>query len=356
VQSIPHRKRISTLSLGLALAIAPAPLLASQTSEPRDALAHEFGATGLTADLNSEEIFGAVQARLGAYSTLSPGQTAHSLDLWNTVVPTHVTAPIGQDGHWFVKLGAAQVWATAADHGTRLADTAGTNSLAQIQYRPWAGTLIGLGATYESNIVHLANGGRILNTGPGLRLDLLQRFDDHGGLVVKLSWMDGRTDIVVPVGNGLRLANHTQSPRLYGQAGLDGKFTTRDARWIPAGWSLRPAVHVVAQRNIDAASVNSFGHAMPRDVQDYAQIIITAKLQSDPRSPGHLAPFVELGQELRVAERAATPSEPAMAYARAGATLRLGKWGFFDAYVAHHDSLDGRMKANVAECLISATL
>ncbi|NOW47836.1 hypothetical protein FHW96_004018 [Novosphingobium sp. SG751A] len=169
------RGALAPALLALACSTLAWPVHAQEASPtPRDLLAREFGASGLTVDMNSDELFGAVQARLGAYG--APGAPASpALSLSNLVLPSHVTLPISEDGHWFIKLGAAEIVGTAADHGIRISDSASTTSLAQIQYRPWAGTLIGIGATYESNVVHTSGGARITMAGAGVRFDLLQR-------------------------------------------------------------------------------------------------------------------------------------------------------------------------------------
>lgn len=316
---------------------------------PRDLLAREFGASGLTADMNSDEVFGAVQARLGAYGAAS---SSPALSLANLVLPSHVTVPLGEDGHWFIKLGAAEILGTAADHGARLSDSASTTSLAQIQYRPWAGTLIGVGASYESNVVH-AGSARITMTGAGVRFDLLQRLGDHAGLALKASWLDGATGFAKPA---IGLSYRASDPRLYAQAGLIGNFSARDIRWIPQGWSLRPAAHLVIQHAAQAQTINSYGQSVPREITDYAMAMLTARLQREVRGSYHLAPFIEAGGEFGLRENlGGASSDPALAYLRAGATMRAGRWGFFDAYLAHHDSLDGRMRANVVEMLASFT-
>lgn len=345
---VPMRRAALVPALLLAFAC---PAHAQEASPaPRDLLAREFGASGLTADMNSDELFGAVQARLGAYGAAS---ASPALSLANLVLPSHVTVPLSEDGHWFVKLGAAEILGTAADHGARISDSASTTSLAQIQYRPWAGTLIGVGASYESNVVHAGGGARITMTGAGVRFDLLQRLGDHAGLALKASWLDGTTGFAMPA---IGLSYRASDPRLYVQAGLIGNFGARDMGWIPQGWSLRPAAHLVTQRSTQAQTINSYGQSLPREVTDYAMAMLTARLQREVRGSYHLAPFIEAGGEFRLRERlGGASSDPALAYLRAGATMRAGRWGFFDAYLAHHDSLDGRMRANVVEMLASFT-
>jgi hypothetical protein len=347
-----HAQEASQIAVNPDASRIPSP----DTSQPRDLLAHEFAMPGLIADMNSEEFFGAIQARLGAYASLPVGEAHAQLSLQNAVLPAHVTLPLSGNGRWFIKLGAAQIWASAADKGTRLVDSESTTALAQIQFRPRAGTLLGLGAIYESNAIHFDQGGRLSLIGAGVRFDLLQRLGDHAGLAVKASWLDGRTAVSIPLPGNVRITDHASSPRLYLQAGLIGNFSSRDMPWIPQGWSLRPALHVFAQRTTTAASVNNLGFMVPRDVQDYAELAITLRLQRETRGSGHPAPFAEIGEEQRLRARVeGRPTDPALAYAKAGVTMRKGGWGFFDAYLAYHDSLNGQMRAVVGEVLASLT-
>lgn len=329
---------------------------APPAATPGQALARDFGAIGLTGELNSDEHFGALQARLGAYTALQGSTARPDLSLQNIVAPAHVTVPLTNDGRWFVKLGSAFIQSWADDHGAALENTTTVTALAQLQFRPRPGTLIGLGPTYETNTVRLANGGRIKVPGAGLRFDLLQRFGQHLGFAAKVTWMNGTTDTTVPIGGGLVLHDYTSSPRLFAQAGLIGMIDHRTLSFLPQGWSLRPAVRLLAQRTTLAASTTNLGVVEPRQHQDYAETLLTVKLQRDEFRSGHLAPFVEAGTELRLDQALPTPADdPSLAYAKAGAAVRVGDWGFFDAYYAYRAAFNGAYRAGVAEVLASIT-
>jgi hypothetical protein len=316
----------------------------------------EFGIIGLTAEMNSDEHFGALQARLGAYTALSSTDTHPDLALQNLVVPAHAVFSLDKEGHWFFKLGAAQIKNWADDHGADLENTSTTTALAQIQYRPRPGTLIGLGATYESNIIHLAGGGRIVVPGPGIRFDLLQRISSRIGFAAKVLWMDGTTSTTIPLGGGLDLAARQASVRTYIQLGLIGMVSHKDTPLVPAGWSLRPTAHLILQRTALASTTTSLGSLEAGQHQDYGELLASARLQKEEFRSAHPAPFVELGAEVRIDSTIPTPaSNPTLAYAKAGATMRVGGWGFFDAYYAWRDSLDGTYRSGTAEVLLSVT-
>lgn len=317
---------------------------------------HEFGIIGLTGEMNSDEHFGALQARLGAYTALATTDTHPDLSLQNLVIPAHAVFSLDKEGHWFFKLGAAAIRNWADDHGAALENTSTTTALAQIQYRPRAGTLIGLGATYESNIIHLASGGRIEVPGAGIRFDLLQRIGSRVGFAAKVLWMDGTTTTTIPLGGGVTLTDKAASPRTYIQLGLIGMVGHDDTPLIPKGWSLRPTAHLILQRTAIAASTTSLGSIEARSIQDYGEVLASARLQKEEFRSAHPAPFVELGAEIRIDSTIPTPaSNPTLAYAKAGATMRVGNWGFFDAYYAYRDSFDGTYRSGTAELLFSTT-
>ena len=321
-----------------------------------EVLARDFGPLGLTAEINSDEYFGSLQAQLGAYTAIDEGDDP-ALSVHNIVMPAHLTVPLDANAHWFVKLGAALIHSWADDHGETLEDTGTMTSLAQIQYRPWAGTLIGVGATYEHNKVHLAEGGSIGIDGNGFRFDLLQRINQHIGLSTKVTWFDGETKLQIPLSEDLTLYDTAASPRTYAQIGLIGRIGHQDMAFVPEGWTLRPMVHAIFQRTVVAASTNSLGVAEERSRQDYGQVMVNMKLEKEEFRSGKLAPFVDMGAILRVADTIPTPaSDPVLAYAKAGVATHIGGWGFLDAYYAYRDSLDGHYKSGTAEVLLSITL
>lgn len=340
-----------------AAAIAVAANQQSQNpTSPNQKLVHDFGIIGLTGEMNSDEHFGALQARLGAYTALSSTDTHPDLSLQNVVAPAHAVISLDKDGHWFFKLGAAAIKNWADDHGADLENTTTLTSLAQIQYRPHAGTLIGLGATYESNVIHLANGGRIVVPGAGIRFDLLQRIGDRIGFAAKVLWMDGTTTTTIPLGGGVNLVDKTSTPRTYIQLGLIGMVGHGDTPLIPRGWSLRPTAHLILQRTAVAASTTNLEAVEARDLQDYGEVLMSARLQKEEFRSAHPAPFVELGTEIQIRSTIPAPaSNPTLAYAKAGATMRVGNWGFFDAYYAYRDSFDGTYRSGTAEMLLSVT-
>jgi hypothetical protein len=215
---------------------------------PNQQLVREFGVIGLTGEMNSDEHFGSLQARLGAYTALPTTDTHPQVSLQNLVVPAHAVVSLGSSGHWFVKLGAAAIKNWADDHGSFLETTTTFTALAQLQYRPRPGTLIGLGPTYETNIIHLAGGGRIVVPGAGVRFDLLQRISPTLGFAAKATWFDGTTTTTIPLGGGLTLHDRASTPRSYLQLGLIGMFQHQDSagaqRLEPApGAASDPAAH-----------------------------------------------------------------------------------------------------------------
>lgn len=99
---------------------------------------------------------------------------------------------------------------------------------------------------------------------------------------------------------------------------------------------------------------------LPRNLQDYGEVLVSTRLQKDEFRSAHPAPFVELGAEIRIDSTIPTPaSNPALApitaYAKVGAMMRVGGWGCFDAYYAWRDSLDGTYCSGTAEMLLSVT-
>ncbi len=372
---IPPRKRRISALLAFAATLATAPAQADTTStaasaaeapapwagdgappSPNQTLVREFGVIGLTGEMNSDEHFGSLQARLGAYTALPASDTHPQVSLQNLVIPAHAVFSLDSSGHWFVKLGAAGIKNWADDHGSFLETTTTFTSLAQLQYRPRPGTLIGLGPTYETNIIHLAGGGRIVVPGAGVRFDLLQRISPTLGFAAKASWFDGTTTTSIPLAGGLSLHDRAATPRSYLQLGLIGMFQHQDSALVPKGWSLRPAVHLILQRTAVQASTTSLGSLESRDLQDYGEVLVSTRLQREEFRSAHPAPFVELGGEFQIRNTLPTPiSAPSTAYAKAGATMRVGGWGFFDAYYAWRDSLDGTYRSGTAEILLSVT-
>lgn len=336
---------------------------AGQTSGWRDqplppgaALARDFGAIGLTAEINSDEYFGALQARLGAYTALSSGGAKPDLSLQNVVVPAHVTFPLTGGGRWFLKLGAAGIESWARDHGSRLETTTTVTGQVELQFHPRAGTLIGVGVTYETNAIDLAGGGHVKVPGPGLRFDVLQRLGEHVGFAAKIEWADEKTTTTIPLGTDLTLRDRTDTPRTYAQLGLIGMIQHKDAAFIPDGWSLRPMAHLIVQRTAIAASTNSLGEDIAHDHQDFGEAILTTRLQKDVFRSFQVGPFVESGAEIEMFSTVPTPaSDPFMAYAKAGAYMRVGNWGFLDAYYAYRNALNGHYRSGTVELLLSVT-
>ncbi|WP_206241313.1 hypothetical protein [Novosphingobium terrae] len=342
----------------IATADAPAPWAPGDgaAASPNQKLVREFGVIGLTGEMNSDEHFGSLQARLGAYTALPATDTHPDVSLQNLVIPAHAVVSLDSAGHWFVKLGAAAIKNWADDHGSFLETTTTFTSLAQLQYRPRPGTLIGLGPTYETNIVHLAGGGRIVVPGAGLRFDLLQRISPTIGFAAKATWFDGTTTTTIPLGGDLTLHDRASTPRSYLQLGLIGMFQHQDSPLVPKGWSLRPAVHLILQRTAIQTSTTNLGTVEAGQHQDYGEVLFSTRLQKEEFRSAHPAPFVELGGEFQIHNTLPTPiSAPNTAYAKAGATMRVGGWGFFDAYYAWRDSLDGTYRSGTAEVLLSVT-
>jgi hypothetical protein len=322
---------------------------------PQQVLAREFGVNGLTADMNSDEYFGALQARVGAYTALASGETRPHMSLQNIVTPGHLTFALSSDARWFLKVGAAHIESWADDNGTNLVDTSTTTSLVQLQFRPRAGTLIGFGPTYESNVIR-AGQNRVTAIGAGWRFDLLQRMGNHLGFSAKVTWMDGITNAHVPLGEDLALVERQHTPRTYVQLGLVGMYNHQDFSLIPQGWSLRPTVHAIWQRTADSAATTNLGSFVASSHQDYSEVMATARLQKDEFRSGHIAPFVEAGDEIHVRSTIPTPATmPSLLYAKAGVTMRNGQWGFFDAYYSYHLAPDGTYRSGVLELLASLT-
>lgn len=295
-----------------------------------------------------------MQARVGAYTALDAGDTDPALRLTNTVVPVNATFALTQDARWFVKLAASDIDAEASSHGERLSRSATQSALAQLQYRPRPGTLIGLGVTYEKAKVDLEGGGRIEAPGAGLRLDLLQRLGAHAGFAAKVLWTNGTSTATIPLGGGLVLTDKADAPRTYVQLALLGLVQNKDWTVVPEGWSLRPAGRLIFQRKDVADSVNSLGVFEAGGAQDYGEVMVSARLQKDELRPGRIAPFVELGGEAPFRNTAPGPaSDPPLAYAKLGAYVRTGRWGFLNAYYAYRDSLDGSFRSGTAEVLLS---
>ena len=308
-------------------------------------LSTDFGAVGLIGEMNSAEHYGAVQSRLGAYSASGTGD-GH-LDTF--VSPSNVILSLGQGGKWFTKLAAVYVNTDGTYPGGDSRESTSGNFLLQLLHRPAAGTLIGLGVMPDKTDIAIpVNDANIDARSGGVRFDLLQRLGTQSGLEAKLIYLEGHSTFSKPLPNGQMLSSRSSTTRTYVEATFTTILDRAKFAFIPNGWSLRPVTHILFQRDHDRSEQGS------ASTEDFAQWLLTARLQKDVFRAGQVGPYVELGTELElVNDAAAGDNNEFLFYGKAGAAFLAGNWGRLDAYYARRQAPDGEFSSNTVNLLLS---
>lgn len=307
-------------------------------------LSTDFGTVGLIGEMNSAEHYGALQSRLGAYSASSTGD-AH---LDTLVVPTNAIISLSQDGNWFTKIGAVYVRSEGSYAAGDMPNSTSRNLLLQALYRPAAGTLIGIGVVPDKTDISVPlNGANIEARGTGVRLDFLQRFGARSGLSAKLLHLEGDSTFNRALPNGQMLSIRSSTARTYVEATFTVILDNAKLGFVPQGWSLRPVTHVLFQRDRDRSSQGAVS------TEDFAQWLLTARLQKDVFRAGQIGPYFEFGTEQElINDAAAGDNNDLLLYGKVGAAFIAG-WGRVDAYYARRQAPDGGFSANTVNVLIS---
>ncbi len=310
-------------------------------------LSADFGAVGLVGEMNSAEHYGAVQSRLGAYSASGTGDAY--LDTF--VAPANAIIALGQDGKWFTKLGAVYVNTDGTYSGGDMPESTSGNFLLQALYRPATGTLIGLGVVPDKTDISIpVNNASIEARGTGVRFDLLQRLGNRSGLSAKLIHLEGDSTFSKPLPNGQLLSNRSSTTRTYVEATFLTILDRAKYAFIPGGWSLRPVTHILLQRDHDRDQQGS------ASTDDFAQWLLTARLQKDVFRSGQVGPYFELGVEQELVNESATgDNNDFLLYGKTGAAILAGNWGRLDIYYARRQAPDDGFSSNTVNLLLSMT-
>lgn len=307
-------------------------------------LSIDFGATGLIGEMNSAEHYGALQSRLGAYNAISTGDA----QLDTVVVPVNAIVSLSNSGAWFAKIGAVYVTADGTHVNGDMPESTSRNGLLQVLHRPAAGTLLGLGVVPDrTDIVPPLSNAEINARSTGARFDLLQRLGASSGLSVKLLHLEGHSIFSRPLPNSQLLSQRTATTRTYAEVTLVTILDKTRFTFAPPGWSLRPVTHVLYQRDHGRTQQGV------SSTKDFAQWLLTARLQKDVFRAGQIGPYFELGIEQELMNDSAMDNDDLLFYGKLGAAWLAGNWARLDVYFARRQAADDGFASNTANVLLS---
>ena len=340
----------------------PAAEISPSSPGARPNLNRSFGPVGLLAEFNSNENFGVLQSRLGAYRTHQAHANAGGPDKGyrdtfdNWVFPGKVTVSIpGSNGSWFVRAGGVAI--LSRTHGGNLTRTETDTYTGQLQALRLIGndTLVGAGIFVSDVSVDLLhNGGQVETSGLGAQIDFLHKLNDRFGISGRAIYDGLDIHAEIPIGPDRKVVTERTGERLYLEMSAVYNLPGEQVGFVPDGWRLRPVVTGIYQSISYDAGRNSFGAPIPAFTEEFGALLLTARLESTEARPWKLAPYVTAGSEIQLRNNASqVDSDPGNLYLRAGVAMNTGGKGRLDLYYARRDSFEGTYQANNFSAVLS---
>jgi hypothetical protein len=210
-----------------------------------------LGDAGLLQPFFSNEKFGAAQSRMGAarfaYGAKDSNPTLDDFREDHDVLITPLNAMIelpASSGVSFLRINGEYTYGSSEPHALDLEDELYHGAI-EFLHLPNENVMWGIGLVannFESK--DQLSGTEVIRDSRGLRLDYLQKFNDHWGIATRGMYLWGETenrayDIPTPYGPA-DLRQKQDDDRYYLQADLVGSWLGDDSSWLPNGTLAHP--------------------------------------------------------------------------------------------------------------------
>lgn len=298
----------------------------AERDAPAPSIAGSFGPSGLLAEFNSNENFGNVQARLGAYRTHQAFANAggpvrgYRDDFTTWLLPTKAIVEIAGSDRLYLR---PQV-TLGYSEGTpgNLTQTVSTSRTLQMQlvHAVNEDTVVAIGGISTRADIDLRhNGGDITNTGIGLQIDAMHKLSDRFGVTGRFIVDGVERETSIPLVGGGEVRSLRSGERVYAEANAAFTLLGTQSPLVPEGWRLRPVLTGVFQHTDLDDTTNNRGAPVPASNEDYGAVFLTARLEQTNFRPWAIGPYFEAGAELQVFNTASTvEDDPTSLYLRAG--------------------------------------
>lgn len=326
-------------------------------------LSATFGPSGLLAEHNSNENFGAVQSRLGAYRAHQAfAEAGGPLEGYRDIVETKVfpikaIVPIpGSGRRWFLKSGTVSIFSRGSDGNLTGSNSDTYSAQLAVLHLVDDRTLIGVGPLISRvNVDLLHNGGSVSSNGKGVQFDLLHKIDDRLGFSARAAYERLETRTTVPIGFTRRVETSQDADRLYVEASaVYNPSGSQILLPVPDGWFLRPIATLIFQATWTKFTTDSQGGPVAANTENFGTVLLSVRLEKDDFRPWHLVPYFVGGTEIEYMNDASSVDQDAgNLYVKAGVATNVGGKGRLDIYYARRESFRGTYSAGTFNMLLS---
>lgn len=135
--------------------------------------------------------------------------------------------------------------------------------------------MLAFGPFYEHTHIKIADNGTVNVNGWGVRLDGIQKFNDHWALWARAEYLWARSKMSVSAGPAGELRHDQDDDHLYLQTELVGQYRKEDLSWLGGEMYLAPIFGAVFQRDFIEKTRDSFGVSsagVTGSVEDYGTV------------------------------------------------------------------------------------